>query len=76
MPGFCVVLTGMLMFGGVAAQHFTAGLANPQMHPTTIDPNALFTAKGWIVGFRNQGVYRQIFEMLATHRDLMLSFRT
>jgi hypothetical protein len=53
MPCLFVVAARMLKFGRVTAQHFSAGLTNAKMYPTTIYLDAFFTAKYRIVGFGN-----------------------
>jgi hypothetical protein len=48
-----VVAAGVLVLGGVAAQHFAAGLADAQVYPGAVGFKALFASEGWIVGFWN-----------------------
>jgi hypothetical protein len=68
MSGVLIVMTGVLMFRRVTAQHLATGLANAEMHPATIDAKALFTAKHGIVGFRDDAFQSQFIEMLAGHK--------
>jgi hypothetical protein len=49
VPRFFIVMACMLIARRITAQHFAAGLANAEMHPLTVDPNALLTTKHWIV---------------------------
>lgn len=67
MARFLMVMTGMLMLRRIAAQHLTAGLADPKMDPAAIDPNAFFTAKHRIVCFGNQIFRGQFIQVLAGH---------
>jgi hypothetical protein len=60
--------TGMLVFRGVAAQHFATGLTNSEMHPSIVNPNAFLTAEHRVVGFWNQVFQRHFIQMLARHK--------
>ena len=53
MPGGFKVAAGMLIFGGVTAQHLATVLTNAQVHPLTIHFDAFFTPKNRIVRLVN-----------------------
>ncbi len=67
MSRFLVVMTGVLILRGIAAQHLPAGLANSQMNPPIAYPNALLALKGGIVRFWNQVFYDQFIQMFTGH---------
>jgi len=57
----------MLVFGGVAAEHFAATLADTEVNPAIIHANAFFTTENRVVCFRDKGFWRYGLEVFAGH---------